>query len=103
MAWMVQCQGHHSEFDHLIYADQEEAEIKAEEFNDDEPEGEGTSKAIPLYEWPEAEIDGLREAVRVLAEAYHGLTYSTRAWGTGTDAIRNNATVLAALKKAREA
>lgn len=47
-AWLVDCPVGH-EFDELVFADQDEAEQKAADFNDDYPEGENPHKAQPLY------------------------------------------------------
>lgn len=47
-AWRVFCPPGH-EFDFMVFHDQEHAEIRADEFNDDLPEGQTLYNAEPLY------------------------------------------------------
>lgn len=53
LAWWVSCPKVH-EFDGLVFHDADSAQIQAELFNDDYPEGENPHKVVPLYPMPDA-------------------------------------------------
>lgn len=48
MAWAVNCPARH-ECDFLVFHDPQEAEVQAEQWNEDHDEGENPHKVIPLY------------------------------------------------------
>jgi len=71
MAWAVNCPARH-ECDFLVFHDPQEAEIQAEQWNEDYEEGEGPHTVIPLYPDLDRELLRLkleRDAARLAHES----------------------------------
>lgn len=72
MAWAVNCPARH-ECDFLVFHDPQEAEVQAEQWNEDHDEGENPHKVVPLYPAPsptEAITAAQVEVWKRKAEAY---------------------------------